>query len=612
MQTKQTESQKQAVMHGEGPAMVLAGPGSGKTLVITKRIEYLIKERRIAPEEILVITFTKAAAVEMRERFERLMGGCRQGVTFGTFHSVFFRILKASYNLSADNIIREDQRLNLLGSLIEEARLSYEDQREMIDGLSGEISQIKNERIDPEHFYSGVCGASTFRDIYQKYIKKMREMKLLDFDDMLLYTWQLLAKREDILQFWQKKYRYILVDEFQDINALQYEIVQMLAQPENNLFVVGDDDQSIYRFRGAKPEIMLGFRKAYPDGRILYLKENFRCSRRIVEAAGQIISENQSRYDKEITCQRGSGDRIDMRQIPTAAAEALYIIRRIRLSIEEGRSPDEIAVLTRTNTGGRYLAEKLMEFEIPFRMDDIVPNLYDHWISRDILAYMRMAAGPIERSDFFRVMNKPLRYLSRDCVDSPRVDFNRLAVWYEDKPWMQKRLDTLEDDLQIIRAVRPYAAINYIRSGVGYEGYLKEYARERRIKEDELMEVLMELQERSREFDTFAAWQAHIDHYREQLQQQKKNRFEDKDETPRITLSTLHAAKGLEYEEVFLPDVNEEVLPHKKSVLDADIEEERRLLYVGMTRAKDQLHILWVKDHHGRQMDPSRFLDVLL
>ncbi len=592
--------------------MVLAGPGSGKTLVITKRIEYLIKERRIAPEEILVITFTKAAAVEMRERFERLMGGCRQGVTFGTFHSVFFRILKASYNLSADNIIREDQRLNLLGSLIEEARLSYEDQREMIDGLSGEISQIKNERIDPEHFYSGVCGASTFRDIYQKYIKKMREMKLLDFDDMLLYTWQLLVKREDILQFWQKKYRYILVDEFQDINALQYEIVQMLAQPENNLFVVGDDDQSIYRFRGAKPEIMLGFRKAYPDGRILYLKENFRCSRRIVEAAGQIISENQSRYDKEITCQRGSGDRIDMRQIPTAAAEALYIIRRIRLSIEEGRSPDEIAVLTRTNTGGRYLAEKLMEFEIPFRMDDIVPNLYDHWISRDILAYMRMAAGPIERSDFFRVMNKPLRYLSRDCVDSPRVDFNRLAVWYEDKPWMQKRLDTLEDDLQIIRAVRPYAAINYIRSGVGYEGYLKEYARERRIKEDELMEVLMELQERSREFDTFAAWQAHIDHYREQLQQQKKNRFEDKDETPRITLSTLHAAKGLEYEEVFLPDVNEEVLPHKKSVLDADIEEERRLLYVGMTRAKDQLHILWVKDHHGRQMDPSRFLDVLL
>ncbi len=592
--------------------MVLAGPGSGKTLVITKRIEYLIKERRIAPEEILVITFTKAAAVEMRERFERLMGFSRTGVTFGTFHSVFFRILKASYNLSADNIIREDQRLQLLGSLIEEARLSYEDQREMIDNLSGEISQVKNERIDLEHFYSGVCGASTFRDIYRKYIEKMRENRLIDFDDMLLYTWQLLTKREDILRYWQNRYRFILVDEFQDINALQYEVVQLLARPQNNLFVVGDDDQSIYRFRGAKPEIMLGFQKTYPEGQILYLKENFRCSRRIVEAAGKVISENKTRYDKDIICQRGSGERVDLRQIPSAAAEALYIIRQIRQSMQEGRSADEIAILTRTNTGGRYLAEKLMEFEIPFRMEDIVPNLYDHWISRDILAYMRLAAGPMQRSDFLRIMNKPLRYLSRDCVDSPQIDFNRLAVWYEDKPWMLKRLDTMEEDLQIIRSIRPYAAINYIRSGIGYEAYLKDYARERRIKEDELMEVLMELQERSREFATFADWQAHIENYRQQLQQQKKSRYEEKDETPKITLSTLHASKGLEYEEVFLPDVNEEVLPHKKSVLESDIEEERRLFYVGMTRAKNMLHILWVKDHYGKEMDPSRFLDVLM
>lgn len=602
-----SEAQSRAIAHGKGPAMVLAGPGSGKTLVITNRTKYLIEEHQVRPEEILVITFTKAAAMEMRERFESLCGGTRYRVTFGTFHAVFFQILKYAYHYTAANILREEQKYRFLAEIADRMKLEFEDEKEFLADIAAEISLVKNEQIPLEHYYSASCSEENFRKIYGKYQEYLVNSHLIDFDDMLVYCYRLFRERKDILAQWQRCFRYILVDEFQDINQLQYEVVRMLAQPDNNLFIVGDDDQSIYRFRGAKPEIMLHFQKDYPDAAMFLLVENFRSVSSVTKAANLVIRENQNRYPKEIKCLKSGGEPVDIRRFTGQEQEASYLVKCIRDSVKEGYRYADMAVLTRTNTGGRCIAEKLMEFQIPFQMRDRLPNLYDHWIAGDVLAYLRLSLGILERKDFLQIMNRPKRYISRECVDTPQIDFERLRTWYDDKPWMVRRIDKLEDDLKLMKNMRPYAAVNYIRHGMEYEEYLKEYARYRRIKEEELFEVLDELQESCKNFKTHLEWFTHIEDYRRTLEEQrsKQNREEDA-----VTLSTLHSAKGLEFQQVFLIDVNEEIIPHRKAVLEADIEEERRLLYVGMTRAKKRLHMFYMKERYGKRMDPSRFLEV--
>ena len=423
-----SKSQVRAIAHGEGPAMVLAGPGSGKTLVITNRTKYLIENHKVRPEEILVITFTKAAALEMRERFEKLCGGTRYRVTFGTFHAVFFQILKYAYHYTAANILREDQRYRFLTEIIDQLKLEFEDEKEFLADITGEISLVKNEQIPLEHYYSKNCSEEIFRKIYEKYQDRLVRNNLIDFDDMLVYCYQLFKERMDILAQWQRHFRYILVDEFQDINQLQYEIVRMLAEPEQNLFIVGDDDQSIYRFRGAKPEIMLNFKKDYPGAKMILLDENFRSVSTIKEAADRVIQENQNRYPKKIKCVAQGGEPVELRAFKSQEQEANYLVKCIRDSVKAGYQYSDIAVLTRTNTGGRFAAEKLMEFQLPFQMRDRMPNLYDHWIAKDILAYLRLSLGILERKDFLQVMNRPKRYISRECLDTPRVDFERLRT----------------------------------------------------------------------------------------------------------------------------------------------------------------------------------------
>ena len=259
------KSQLQAINYNEGPMLVLAGPGSGKTLVITKRTRNLIEAYGVNPRDILVITFTKAAASEMKERFHKLTKGTGKGVSFGTFHAIFFTILKYAYNFNGSNIIREDQRYQLFREIIGQLNMDVDDEKDVIQNMMSEISAVKGERMDLVHYHSINFSDDDFAKIYSLYEKGLRETNLIDFDDMLLLCYELLAERPDILSQWQKRFRYILIDEFQDINQVQYDIIKMLALPENNLFIVGDDDQSIYKFRGAKPEIMLNFKNNYPE-----------------------------------------------------------------------------------------------------------------------------------------------------------------------------------------------------------------------------------------------------------------------------------------------------------------------------------------------------------
>ena len=599
-----SKAQTQAIMHKDGPMMVLAGPGSGKTTVITHRVQYLTKEYGIDPGDILVITFTRAAAEEMRERYESLTGGGSR-VTFGTFHSIFFRILKLAYRYTADNIVREEQQMQFVRELAQAGGLEPEDENEFAASILSEISSVKGERIVLEHYYSKNCPDAVFRQLYAGYEEKMRRAGLIDFDDMMVLCLELFTERKDILSAWQRRYRYILIDEFQDINRLQYEIVRMLAKPEDNLFIVGDDDQSIYRFRGAKPEIMLGFERDYPGAGRILLDVNYRSTEEIVAPALRLIGENQKRFSKAIHTTGRHGKNVITKLWQDPGEENLAIAREIQLYLQSGVRPGDIAVLYRTNAGPRFLMEKLMEYNLPFRTRDTVPNLYEHWISRNILTYIRIAMGSRAREDILQVINRPKRYISRDAMPDETVSFEKMKAFYAEKDWIAERIESLEGDLRAIARMSPLAAVNYIRQGMGYDEYLIEYAAFRRMRPEELLETADELKESAAGFKTFDEWFAHIEAYKEELLRQAAQR---RTETDAITLATMHSAKGLEFPIVYILDANEGITPHSRAMLDEDMEEERRLFYVAMTRAKTRLHVYAVRERYHKKAEVSRFV----
>ena len=599
-----SRSQTEAIEHKDGPALILAGPGSGKTAVITERTSRLITEHGVDPSRILVITFTRAAAREMEERFVRRMGK-KYPVTFGTFHAVFFTVLKYAYHFHAGNIIKEDVKYQYMREIVAHMGLEYDDEAEFLSSLFGEISMVKNAGVALENYYSSNLPEHVFRKIYRAYDEKLRRNRLLDFDDMLVYTYELFSERKDILSAWQKKYRYILIDEFQDINKLQFDIMKMLALPENNLFVVGDDDQSIYRFRGARPEIMLHFDKDYPNAKKIVLKENYRSTANIVDASLRLIGHNTERFQKAIHAAGSSGAAVEFAVFEDQRAENRKIIEEIRDHVEGSGMYSDIAILFRTNTQPRLLMDQLMDYDIPFVTRDNIPNLYEHWIAKDIFAYIYMAQGSRTRKNFLQIMNRPKRYISRENVDEEEIAFEVLLDIYRDKPWIAERIEKMEYDLKVIGRITPFAAINYIRQSVGYDDFCREYADYRRISEEELLEKLDEQQEGAKGYRDFDEWFTHIEEYTEELKRQSEKQRENKNG---VLLATLHSAKGLEFQKVYIVDVNEGVMPYKKAVLEADIEEERRMFYVGITRAREKLKLCSVKKLNNHETEISRFI----
>ena len=600
------DAQKKAIRHREGPALVLAGPGSGKTTVITNRVRYLTEKAGVDPSRILVITFTRAAAREMKERYEKMtQAGCGR-VSFGTFHSVFFLILKLAYRYKAADIVKEEQRVRFIKEMLSQIDLEVEDEGEFISSVLSEISMVKGELMSPDHYYAKNCPEDIFKQLYEGYEERLRRGRLLDFDDMLVMCYELFRERKDILSAWQDKYRYILIDEFQDINRIQYEIVKMLAMPRNNLFIVGDDDQSIYRFRGAKPELMLGFEHDYPETVKILLDTNYRCSRQIVEAAGKVIVHNRTRFPKDIRAARGDGHPVVVREWQEPTDENLGIVTELRDYAAMGIAYKDMAVLYRTNLGPRLLISKLMEYNIPFSMRDAVPNLYEHWISQNVISYIRAALGDLTRGRILQIINRPKRYISRDALDGPQVSWEAVKSFYQDKSWMLDRIEQLEYDLKMIGGMAPAAAVNYIRKAVEYDEYIREYAQSRRMKPEELLETLDQLQESAAGFKTYEAWFDHMEAYKAQLQKQVRDREE---EHQGVSLMTMHSAKGLEFRVVYILDANEGITPHHKAVLDPDVEEERRMFYVAMTRAKERLHICYVRERYRRKQGKSRFAE---
>lgn len=584
--------------------MVLAGPGSGKTSVIVERTAYMTGEGKIPSSSVLVVTFSRAAAVEMKERFLKFTGQSSTQVTFGTFHGVFYGILKQAYNLTSANILSEEEKNGILRELALNFGGELASEGDFTEEIAKEISMVKGNRISLEHYYSSCCPDEVFRQIYGAYGNMLRERRKLDFDDMLLSCYELFDKRKDILRAWQQKFRYILVDEFQDINQLQYDIVRLLAEPENNLFIVGDDDQSIYHFRGARPEIMLNFTKDYPGAEKVVLDVNYRCSKRILDSAMKVIGRNKTRFQKELSTPNQEGEPVRLCEYANPREEYLSVTAELRKRLEQGENLENTAVLLRTNQEAEGLIAAFMERQIPFTMKEKLPNLFQHWICRNLLAYMRFAQGERSRKLFLEIMNRPNRYISRDAVVSGReISFEQLRDFYKDKDWMCDRLTTMETRLRILKGLPPYAAINFIRKGMGYEEYLQEYALYRKIKPEELGEILDRLSESAKGMNTLKEWEEYIEDYTRKLEEQA-----GKQKKEGVQILTLHGAKGLEFDRVYILNVNEGSIPYRKAVLAPAVEEERRLFYVGMTRARKFLTLCYVKKQYEKEREPSRFL----
>ena len=601
---KRNSSQKRAIAHLSGPMMVLAGPGSGKTSVIVERTAYMTGEGKIPSSSVLVVTFSRAAAVEMKERFLKFTGQSSTRVTFGTFHGVFYGILKQAYNLTSANILSEEEKNGILRELALNFGGELASEGDFTEEIAKEISMVKGNRISLEHYYSSCCPDEVFRQIYGAYGNMLRERRKLDFDDMLLSCYELFDKRKDILRAWQQKFRYILVDEFQDINQLQYDIVRLLAETENNLFIVGDDDQSIYHFRGARPEIMLNFTKDYPGAEKVVLDVNYRCSKRILDSAMKVIGRNKTRFQKELSTPNQEGEPVRLCEYANPREEYLSVTAELRKRLEQGENLENTAVLLRTNQEAEGLIAALMERQIPFTMKEKLPNLFQHWICRNLLAYMRFAQGERSRKLFLEIMNRPNRYISRDAVVSGReISFEQLRDFYKDKDWMCDRLTTMETHLRILKGLPPYAAINFIRKGMGYEEYLQEYALYRKIKPEELGEILDRLSESAKGMNTIKEWEEYIEDYTRKLEEQA-----GKQKKEGVQILTLHGAKGLEFDRVYILNVNEGSIPYRKAVLAPAVEEERRLFYVGMTRARKFLTLCYVKKQYEKEREPSRFL----
>ena len=614
---KLNRGQDEAIKHGNGPCMVLAPPGSGKTLIVTERTRYLIEESGVRPDQILVITFTRYAAREMKERFERLTAGKNYPVTFGTFHSIFYGILKCAYGIGANNLMSEKESSVLLQEVLDQTDIEstpeVEDEEELVRELLREVGMVKNGLYHLKDFHSKYLTQDEFAEVFRSYEHQKKELKKFDFDDMLVQCYALFRKKPEILQGWQKRFKYILIDEFQDINRVQYEVIRMLAAPRYNLFVVGDDDQSIYGFRGAKPELMLYMKQEFPSLRTISLAVNYRSTEFITGAAARVILHNDTRFYKRVQSFRGRGQNVHVQEVLDEQEEAQYVTEEIQKKLDQGIKPGEIAVLFRAAVQARMISEILSEHRIPFEMRDYVTNFYRHFIVKDMMAYLQLAAGKRDRSLFLTICNRPLRYLARNSMENRQVNFEDLRKFYCDKDWMLDIIDQFDVDVRMMKNMAPYAAIQYIRKKIGYDDFLKEYAEKHQISWKKLMDVMAELEERSKNFKSYDEWEIHIAKYTQELEEQQAKARKIKGEREnKVQLMTIHSAKGLEFEDVFVIHANEGEIPHQKAEKKDEIEEERRLFYVALTRAKNNLCISYITQKNGNSIKPSRFVEELL
>ncbi len=611
------KAQCEAVLSGEGPVLIAAGPGSGKTTVITHKLLYLIYERHIPAEQILVITFTKEAAISMQERFFRqqeaftMQKGIQEMqkgfVSFATFHSYFYQIIKSIKKYSEYQLITQLEKKRLLLPILKQYDKAAISEQQIRSFLM-HVSYYKNTG----HLSKEVQEKETFFSQLEEYEKAKQTYKRLDFDDMLWLCKKELSENQKLLQYWQKRFSYILIDEFQDINPIQYEIIKMLSLPPYNLFVVGDDDQAIYGFRGSDATIFQRFMTDFPQAKLLPMATNYRCASMIVKASRSLIEKNKTRTVKELVANEKTALKGKIQAygtIDTKACSEKLIERLKRESLEQ---LDQEAVLFRTNASMQRFVTSLVTNKIPFVLREKCDSIYEHFIVKDIMDYIQIANGCRERSVYLRVFQKQGLYQVREVLRTETVDVERLKSalsdgFYKDDYGLRK-LEALERHLTRLKSMRPKLGITYILHGMGYERYLLQKAGNSTTLPQDWQEVLEWLQEQATDFVDYKEW---LEHQRKDAQQLSKV-ITGSGEKKGVHLLTMHASKGLEFQKVSIMQLNEGIIPQysKGEVLSKEKEEEeRRLFYVGMTRAKEELELYYMTGTKENPSVRSRFLE---
>jgi DNA helicase-2/ATP-dependent DNA helicase PcrA len=620
-------AQREAVLHTEGPVLVVAGAGSGKTRVLTRRIAHLLGAVGVEPPEILAITFTNKAAGEMRERVGDLVGPQARAAWVMTFHSACGRILRREAQRlgyrSNFTIYDQADQIRLVKRCLEE--LERDPRRFTPRGIHSQISNVKNTLVGPEEYTERVASFydQTVADVYDLYQKRLFASNAVDFDDMLFLTVDVLERFPEAGAKWQEAFRYILVDEYQDTNHAQYRLLQLLAEKHRNVFAVGDPDQSIYGFRGADIRNVLEFEADFPGSYTIALEQNYRSTQHILDAANGIISHNRERKEKNLWSELGAGDPVRAIEVEDEHAEARYVAAEIALLVEEGFSGSEVAVFYRTNAQSRVLEDVLVRQGIAYQVIG-GPRFYERAEIKDLVAYLQVLDNPYDAVSLLRIANRPRRGIGDSSLA-------RLQTWADQREislWEamaeaemagvgaapQKALKAFRGTIEsLMSAAMELEVPELIEEVLRRSGYQESLEAERTIEAQGRMENLQELVSVARE-------------WREQAQDttlsaflQEISLYSDQDairgDASLVTLMTLHNAKGLEFRVVYLIGMEEGIFPHSRSIEEQGIEEERRLCYVGMTRAEERLTLLHASSrmlYGGRNHNlPSRFLDEL-
>ena len=592
-------SQLEAVNFYKGPCLTLAGPGSGKTTVLVNRIKNLIDNYNVKPESVLVITFTKDAALEMKSRFLSLSDNPKAGlVNFGTFHSVFYQILRRDLSLDSDSVLQGKSLIAFLKEAAKVNNIKIDD--ELLESLYKEFSFLSNTSTDIDSYESESFDTLEFRRLYKAYQSMKEEHSKIDFDDMLKKTYMLFKNNPKILSKWQKRFSFFLIDEMQDMNDIQFAIVRMLAKSEN-IFAVGDDDQSIYGFRGANPEIMLKFPEVYKDCKIIRLVKNYRSCQDIVNASYNLITNNEHRFNKTLSAYNKAKGTIDIVEMSSNEAEAVFICKEINSIVSKDKKAT-VSVLFRNKNQSLLIMKLLTDKGIPFFVKERVANIYSHWIFSDIISFIKISLGEGKRSDFLRIYNKPNRYINRACIDRDNITFDDMIEFYSDKPYMKERIRDMRSDIARLKTMRPSSAILFIRKRIGYDDYIKEASHSSKKRYDDNMKILDSITNLSRDFLDIRAF------LRECNNRLEFNQDENDESHSRVFLYTFHASNGLEFDRVFILDVNEGITPSKKAESEKSLEEERRMFYVALTRAKKSITLCHVRSRNNEKLFPSRFI----
>jgi DNA helicase-2/ATP-dependent DNA helicase PcrA len=623
-------AQREAVLTTEGPLLVIAGAGSGKTRVLTHRVAHLLAAHGVKPNEILAITFTNKAAAEMKERVERALGPIARAIWIMTFHSACGRILRREAERlgyrSNFTIYDQADQVRLVKACLEE--LDRDPKRFVPRGIHAQISKAKNQLVGPDEYAARVASFydQTVADVYSLYQRRLFASNAVDFDDMLMLTVDVLQRFPEAQEKWSKAFRYVLVDEYQDTNHAQYVLLKLIAGVSKNVMAVGDPDQSIYAFRGADIRNILEFERDFPNTKVIPLEQNYRSTNTILQAANNVISHNRERKEKNLWSDLGEGEPVRVVETEDEHGEARFVAAEIAALIEEGYSSREIAVIYRTNAQSRVLEDVLVRQGVPYQVIG-GPRFYERAEIKDALAYLQVIDNPADAVSLLRIANRPRRGIGDTSLARlvNYADGLGTSLWdamgHVDEAGLAaasgRAVTQFRNVMQSLAATATDSSIgDLVEAVLERTGYLESLEAERTIEARGRIENLEELVGVAREYDA-AAQEPSLSGFLQEisLYSDQDALRDDDDDGGQVTLMTLHNAKGLEFRAVFMLGLEEGIFPHARSIEENSLEEERRLAYVGMTRAKERLVLTHAlrRNLYGRADAnlPSRFLDEL-